>query len=109
MEQIDISFIFLFLGGLGLLLLVVVFLRSRQVLWNKQKEDQLCTLFFEQHAFLFKNKQKLFAYDKVKELTFFQKNKLFESVITNKSKQKYLTLAQTDMTYLEGLLKEHTA
>ena len=108
MEQIDISFIFLFLGGLGLVLLGVVFLRSRQIVRNKQKEEQLCTLFFEQHAFLYQNKKTLFAYDKAKELVFFQKNKLFESVLTNKSKHKYLTLADSDMTYLKGLLKEHT-
>jgi hypothetical protein len=90
-------------------LLLVVFLGSKKIVRNKQKEEQLCILFFEQHAFLYQNKQKLFAYDKAKELAFFQKNKLFESVITNKNKQKYLTLAGADMTYLEGLLKEPTA
>lgn len=88
--------------------MIVVLLHSRQAVRNKQKEDQLCKIFFDQHAYLLKNKEQLFVYNKVKELTFFQKNKLFELPITNKSKQKYLALAQTDLIYLEDLLKGHT-
>ena len=97
--------LFFLIGGLW-----VIFLWVSLFLYNKTSPQQaldtkLATLFFEQHLFLFQNKDKLFAYEKVKELLFLQKIKFFQEPFSKKNKEKCYTLALKDLQYAKELIK----
>lgn len=83
------------------------FLRVKKSSWDKALDDKLCTLFFEQHLFLAVHKHELYEYEKVKELLFFAKDKLFEETISQDDKEKYLLLWQNDLKYVQELVKAH--
>lgn len=85
----------------------IVFLRSKHISRDKELEDKLCMLFFEQHLFLFTHKEHLFEYEKVRELLFFWKNKFFEEPISQVSKERYLVLWENDMKYMKELVASH--
>lgn len=64
-------------------------------------DKELEQIFFQQHMFLLTHKNELFAFDKVKELVFYNKKKFFATNITPQTKRAYLHLGKSDMQYLE--------
>lgn len=96
--------VFLLVGGIWILILAFVFFRARKSSGDKELEDDLCKLFYEQHLFLAVHKHQLYEYEKVKELLFFAKDKLFQEAISQDDKEKYLLLWQNDLKYVQELI-----
>lgn len=89
---------------IGVLFVVYALYRSRKKWSTYALDEGLCNLFYEQHAFLYTNKEDFFEYTKIQELIFSQKQKFLSSASSIKEKEAFLAQAKEDMVYVKGLI-----
>gem|GEM_PF-6727838 len=62
-------------------MLIIIHLIRRYKRQENDTDKTVCELFYNQHAFLVIYKENFFEFEKVKELVFYKKKKLFEHIV----------------------------